>query len=359
VWDDTATEKDDDEVVVYGINCNRHQIIYNTSMWTLGLYGEKGKGKDMFFFPKGITADRHGNVFVADSGNNRVVQLFNPKSKLQWVRSFNGKGENDPGLIGPARISMDEKQRCYVTDTGNRRILVFSKNGKLLRKIGCGSSSPTALVAADGTAFWSKFRDECILYYALEEGRLLVKSTFDGKELKRVRVPDGYAASYGATDYYHNYWITDTRRHCVLKYDHHLNLLDIFGSYGKKDNQFIEPRGITIYKRYGQTFIAEKKGAQYYWVGTDLKSASLSQAKGKNRYELTVAATEYSYCSLFSVEGTDTCFYVNRRRINPFSAQVPVNGRKHSIEGKTLNLRLEPTYSSYTYYAWYFPVSLR
>jgi hypothetical protein len=35
----------------------------------------------------------------------------------------------------------------------------------------------------------------------------------------------------GAIDYYHNYWITDKNRHCVLKFDHDLNLLDIFGSH--------------------------------------------------------------------------------------------------------------------------------
>lgn len=358
VWDDSTTENDDDEVVVYGVNCNRHQIIYNTSMWTLGLYGKKGHGRDGLYFPKGITADRHGHVFVADSGNNRVVRLFNPGSKLRWVSSFDGKSGTDNGLIGPSRISMDEKGTVYVTDTGNRRIAVFSSDGRLLRTVSCGSSAPTALVAADGRVFWSKFRDECLLFYAVDNGRLLVKSTFDGKVLKKERLPEGYAASYGATDYYHNYWITDSRKHCVLKYDHHLNLCDIFGSYGKKDNQFVEPRGITIYKRYGQTFIAEKKGAQYYWVGTDLKSASLSEGKGKNSYTLTVAATEYSFCSLFSASGTDTTFYLKRRRIDPYSARVSLHKKGNDFGEKELKLRLEPTYSSYTYYAWYYPVKL-
>ena len=82
-WEDTTTKKDDDEVVVYGVNSGRHQIIYNTSMWTLGLYGEKGEGIDQFAI-KGVAADQR-NVYVADSGNNRVVHLLIP------ARNFGGK----------------------------------------------------------------------------------------------------------------------------------------------------------------------------------------------------------------------------------------------------------------------------
>ena len=88
VWDDPKKKGDDDEVVVYGVNAGRGEIIYNTSMWTLGLYGKKGSGNDQFYEPRGIAADGIGHVFVADSGNNRVVRLFNPKSSLEWILSF-------------------------------------------------------------------------------------------------------------------------------------------------------------------------------------------------------------------------------------------------------------------------------
>ena len=358
VWDDTTKESDDDEVVVYGVNCNRHQIIYNTSMWTLGLFGKKGSGDGRFLFPKGIAANRHGDVFVADSGNNRIVQLFNPKSKLQWVRSFNGARGDDMGLGGPSRVTVDEDRRVYATDPGNNRILIFDASGKRLREITTGRK-PTALIAADGRARWSKFRHEKFLYYAEDGGRWIVKSTFGGKTLLRKELPEGHTAVYGATDYYHNYWITDTEKHCVLKYDHHFNLLEVFGAYGKKDNQFVEPRGIAIYKRYGQVFIAEKSGAQYYWVGTDLKNASLTPSEHKRHYKLEVNATEYSYASLFSVFDGDTNYYIQRRRIPPSFARLYVNDKGRNLTEENIILRLEPTYSSYTYNAWFYPLPVK
>ena len=355
-WEDTTTEKDDDEVVVYGVNSGRHQIIYNTSMWTLGLYGRKGSGQDCFLHPKGIAANGKGDVFIADSGNNRIVQLFNPKSKLQWVRDFNGKDGSDPGLIGPARIAIDEERRVYVTDTGNRRIVVFSPAGKVVKRFTSGSSVPTALAVADGTSFWSYFRNERVLFYVENGGRTVVKCTFDGRTLKKTEMPQGYSACYGAIDYYHNYWITDIRHHCIIKFNHDLQLLDIFGSRGRGDNQFEEPRGITVYKRYGQVFIAEKKGAQYYWIGTDCRSATLAASERPGKFALNVNASEYSYVSVFSTAGNDTTTLLTRMRVPPGGTMVKVNGNGWNLLEIPVTLRLEPTYSSYTYYAWYYPI---
>lgn len=360
-WDNPATEKDDDEVVVYGVNSGRHQIIYNTSMWTLSLYGKKGKGEGCFFYPEGIAANSKGDVFVADSGNNRVVKLFNPKSELQWVSSFDGKKEGYKGLIGPSRVALDEDGFVYVTDTGNRRIVVFDNHGKLVRLFNEYESSPTAIAVADGKAYWSFYERERAVFFAINNGKTVIKTTLDGTLLKQVNMPKGYEACYGAIDYYHNYYVTDTKNHCVLKFDRELQLLDIFGSYGTGDNQFIEPRGITIYKRYGQVFIAERKGAQYFWIGTKLKEASLTcDSKNFERLRLTVNVSEYSFISLFFVSpGSDTTFIIKRCWIQPGDKKLVFKNTKgEKIIKEELYLKIEPTYSSYTYYAWYFPIKV-
>ncbi len=359
VWEDTTTEKDDDEVVVYGVNSGKHQIIYNTSMWTLGLYGRKGSGEDRFFHPKGIAANGKGDVFVADSGNNRIVQLFNPKSKLEWVCAFNGKHGDDPGLSGPNRIAIDEERRVYVTDPGNRRIVVFAPDGKVLHRFPTAESAPTAVAVADGTNSWSFFRHERALFYAEDGGRAVVKCTLDGRVIKRVRMPKGHSACYGATDYYHNYWVTDFGNHCVVKFDHKLNVLAVFGAHGSGDNEFEQPRGIAIYKRYGQVFIAEKKGAQYFWMGTNCTAASVYPGKSPGIFDLKVSATAHSYVTLFSAIGADTLFYVKRRRISPGGVRFRIIAEGRTPLRQPLTLRLEPTYSSYTYYSWYYPVELR
>lgn len=363
-WDDPKTNKDDDEVVVYGVNSGRCEIIYNTSMLTLGIYGEKGSGKNQFMFPKGIAADGNGNVFVADSGNNRIVRLFNPKSALIWKTCFNGATKSDEGLIGPSRVAIDENVNVYASDPGHRRIVVFDSTGAVVRTIPAAGSSfrfsdgPTALAIAGGADRANYDRDERMFFCADKNGSRVLKFSLDGTLLAQTDMPAGRYACYGATDYYHNFWVTDQKNHCVVKFDHNLKLLDVFGSFGDKDNQFIEPRGITIYSRFGQVFIAEKKGAQYFWIGTDLKKAALTEKAGR-RYSLSVQVTENTLASLFSASLKDTVTYFKRRWIPCGSSFIDfaLEGEKRILE-RGLTLKTEPTYSSSNRYAWYYPMKL-
>jgi hypothetical protein len=110
-----------------------------------------------------------------------------------------------------------------------------------------------------------------------------------------------------------------------------------------------------MYKRFGQTFIAEKKGAQYFWVGTSGRDFSLAKTDSCH-YDLKLRTTEFSLVTLFSAIKKDTVFYFKKRWI--------ACGRQHiAFESSTelreqgLTVKLEPTYSSLTYSSWEYPVA--
>lgn len=362
--DDPSTEKDDDELVVYGVNSDRHEIIYNTSMWTLDRYGSRGDGVGEFKYPRGVATEPGGNVYVVDSGNNRIVHLFNPQRKVRWVKAFGG-GEGGEALRDPSQIGLTARGSMYVTDTGNRRIVAFAASGEVLRTIPADGTElfeegPTTLAVADGREAWSHFEEDRAIFCADMNGRRLWKLSFDGRVRKRVRMPEGHSAYYGAVDYYHNFWVTDRTNHCILKFDRNLELLDIVGSFGDGDFQFRQPRGIAIWKRYGQTFVAEEKGAQYYWMGTDKKSAHLRR-NDKGTWVLHTNLTAFSYAALFKAENADTLYYITKRRIPSGKAESPISIRRGKAlrPGARLTLRLKPTYSSYTYYHWDYPITAR
>jgi sugar lactone lactonase YvrE len=364
--DDPSTEKDDDEVVVYGVNSGRCELIYNTSMWSLALYGSKGNGVDQFLNPKGIAIDPEGDVYVADCGNNRIVHLFNPGKFVHWVKSFSGKGcanPADPGLKAPSQVALDNSGKIYVTDTGHDRIVVFTASGQVFRTIPAREefafeNGPAMLAVADGADRWNYFCGEQAIYCADRNGTRLWKIDLNGRLLKQVNLPDNEKASYAATDYYHNVWITDREKHCIYKFDKDLGLLDVFGSQGTGKNQFVEPRGIAIWKRYGQVFIAEKKGAQYFWIGTDLKSRDLIK-RGNKLYSLTLNLTEYSFVSFFKPNGPDTSWVLSKRMVFPGGGSIDFCDTKNIIRpGSVMLLKIEPTYSSYQYNSWTYLVSV-
>jgi hypothetical protein len=220
-------------------------------------------------------------------------------------------------------------------------------------------NGPGMLAIADGAVDrWDYFLNEHVLYCADRNGTRLWKIDLSGRVLKQISLAADEKAGYAAVDFYHNLWITDREKHCVLKFDKDLGLLDVFGSYGTGKNQFIEPRGIAIWKRYGQVFIAEKKGAQYFWIGTDLKSRDLVKKENK-LYSLALNLTEYSFISFFKLNGRDTSWVISRRFVNPGETSIDFFDAKNIIgPGAAMMLKAEPTYSSYLYNSWVYPVSV-
>jgi hypothetical protein len=360
--DDPQSEHDDDEVIVYGVNAGRHELIYNTSMWSLARYGKQGQGEGCFFHPRGVAIDERGNVFVADSGNNRVVQLFNPLKKVNWVRSFNGPSKTTP-FNGPAQVALDNSCRIYVSDSKNNRIVVMDTLRTLLRIIQPSdtirfSAGPTMLAVADGAYRYSYYRNERIVFCADMQGRRLWKiDAATGAVLKVITMPQSHRAHYGAIDYYHNIWVTDTEKHCIVKFDHNLTYLDTFGSQGSGDNEFLQPRGIAIWKRYGQTFIAEQSGAQYYWLGTNCRQPKLIR-DGDNNAKLHMHLTDHSFVSLFKTQGKDTITLIGKRLIAAGQSLTSLTQQRLEPTARYL-LRVEPTYSSYTFYHWDYPLTVQ
>lgn len=277
-WDDPARTQDDDEITVYGVNSGQNVVIYNTSMNSIGVYGLYEKGERALKGSTGITAHADGDVYLADTGNDRIVHFFNPKRELQFVRALGRRGKAPGEFTAPRGVALTAGKLLFVADTENHRVQVFrddvlqqswgeaGRNGSQLWR-------PEGIAATDISEPWSYYKDSFVVVVDLD-GKRLQKFSLDGRYIAGKRVEEFDAPSadlnYCAIDYYSNIYVTDTATHCLHKFDRQLNYLCRYGRYGEGDKEFIEPRGIAIYKRFGQVLIVEKEAAQYYWVGTDI-----------------------------------------------------------------------------------------
>jgi len=355
--DDSTTESDDDEVTVYGVNSGRGEVIYNTSMYGITVWGGLGNGKEEMRSPKGVACDPYGNVFICDAGNNRIVRLFNPKKKVQFVKHL-GVGK----LNGPSHIALDGSGGLYVSDTKNHRILVMNREGKILREITGGKGwqvrYPLGLGVNHRSEKW-RFRGRDFLFFLNDSGRVLVRLNLTTGQMVRVKPSEKLKTDcvhdFLAMDYYASVYLTDKKRGTVDKFDFGLNLLTSFGKTGKGDREFVQPRGICIWKRYGQTFVAEKLGAQYYWMGTDFSKVRIgSPFPGASSAILDVRGrtTEASYISLYLLAaGSDTLKTVFKKiRRSPPEFHIRFRAPEKQGEGEKWLIVFEPTYSSYTYF---------
>jgi secreted PhoX family phosphatase len=84
-------------------------------------------------FPTGVTFDSAGNLWVGDTGNNRVLQ-FKPAfangmtaGLVLGQASFttNAAATTQSGLSGPFGIAFDSSGNLGVADSGNNRTLGF------------------------------------------------------------------------------------------------------------------------------------------------------------------------------------------------------------------------------------------
>jgi len=87
-------------------------------------------GWGAFFGPRGIDVGPEGNVYVTDTGNNRV-QVFDAQGK--FLRVFGVAGDGDGQLREPVGIAVGANGEIFVADTWHRRIQVFNSGGFFAR----------------------------------------------------------------------------------------------------------------------------------------------------------------------------------------------------------------------------------
>jgi hypothetical protein len=80
--------------------------------------GTAGSGNGQFNGPHGVAVDGHGDVFVADGGNNRVQEFF---ATGKYITQFGSSGSGAGKFSDPLGIAVAGGQ-AYVIDAGNNRV---------------------------------------------------------------------------------------------------------------------------------------------------------------------------------------------------------------------------------------------
>jgi DNA-binding beta-propeller fold protein YncE len=64
------------------------------------------------------------------------VQKFSAQGEFQTMWGYFGQGEQPDAFWGPRDVAVDSAGRVYVTDTGNKRVVVFDGNGNFITQFG-------------------------------------------------------------------------------------------------------------------------------------------------------------------------------------------------------------------------------
>ena len=139
--------------------------------------GSNGTSASSLSGPKAVTVDKLGNLYVADSNNNRVLEYNKPFSSgkvtaipanevfgqaLSFTSNQCNFGFSAPPtaetMCGPSALALDANGNLFVADTGNNRVLafkipfnaatdadvVFGQNASFITNLANLGSTPTA-----------------------------------------------------------------------------------------------------------------------------------------------------------------------------------------------------------------------
>jgi DNA-binding beta-propeller fold protein YncE len=285
------------QITAFGVNSAAGQIIYNPDMTSLKVYGQTGAGDERFMQPVGIACLPDGRVAVADAGNNRIVQLLFAQGRLHWGGSFGTRGKGPGQFENPRWVAFDSQGRYYVSDTGNNRVQVFDPDGGYLFSFGQDQSNEDSLMAPQAIAVV----DPHERYSATPYGAIFVVDQYHGRiqefDLQGHFLAQALPADMGkalayfdgiALDYFNNLWVADRGNNQIHKFDQYLQYIDTWGSFGQGDGYLDSPRGLAIYRHYGQVLVLEKEEAQYFWIGADIKDVKFSKQDDSSDVKLRI-----------------------------------------------------------------------
>ena len=176
----------------------------------IGKWGSPGNQTGQFDRPVGVTVDQAGNVYVAEYGNSRI-QKFGPTGA--FIQVFAGDIPI-PGIMrNPSDLAVDAVGNMYVADTGNNRISKLNSSGTLVQT-------------------WGQ------------------QGTSNG----RFNQPLGIVLDFAG-----NAYVTDAGNNRVQKFDSNGTFLTKWGTPGTGNGQFNVPYGIAI-DSAGDVYVADNVG---------------------------------------------------------------------------------------------------
>jgi sugar lactone lactonase YvrE/4-amino-4-deoxy-L-arabinose transferase-like glycosyltransferase len=95
--------------------------------------GSCGNGAGQFSEPRGVAVDASGNIYVADTGNRRIVKL---DSQGEVVKMWGEEGEGDGQFLEPFDLGVSPDGTLIVLDSLQQRLQRFTAEGSFVSSLG-------------------------------------------------------------------------------------------------------------------------------------------------------------------------------------------------------------------------------
>jgi len=231
-------------------------------------WGRQGTGTGDFYLPYGVTADSAGNIYIADTYNNRV-QVFdaNGTYKGNWGQKGTGQGS----FVLPYDVAVDRQGYVYVADTYNFRIQKFDTNGRFIlqwgqKGVGNGQFAFLSGIAVgpEGSVYTTDAKLHRIQVFT-GDGRYLRSWGQPGKDNGSFVTPMGLDV-----DEQGNVYVADSKMRRIQKFGSRGNFLAAMTL-----SNMVYPTDVSVNRASGNVFVLDA-ASHYFWelspTGQNLRS---------------------------------------------------------------------------------------
>ena len=200
----------------------------------------------------GMTGSGDGRVLICDLSGQTVKVLDLDNKKITPFSSY--------AFGTPVAIATDRQGQVYITDTSNKKVLVFSPDGLLLRTIGGRDviGKPSFLAVNDelGRLYVSDPKDDDIKVFGLT-GEFLFKFGQRGKEPGEFHVPQGLAF-----DSEGQLFVADSLNARIQVFTADGDFLRQFGQRGTFHHQFEAPKDLA-FDSEGNLYVTDSRKPEF------------------------------------------------------------------------------------------------
>ena len=207
-------------------------------------WGSTGTGDGQFDQPVGVAADSTGNVYVADTNNDRI-QKFN--STGTFLTKWGTFGVGDGQFNEPNGIGIDSSNNLYVADINNNRVQKFTSASVFMTKWGSFGAGDGQFNLPGGVAVDSSNN----VYVTDFSNNRIQKFTSAGAFITKWGSAGGGDGQFSGpigigTDPSSNVYVADFNNNRVQKFTSTGTFITKWGSAGAGDGQFGRPSGIAV-----------------------------------------------------------------------------------------------------------------
>jgi len=205
-------------------------------------FGQRGSDPGMLHSPWGVAVNERHEIAVSDAGNNRI-QVFSRDGT--YLRSFGRKGNNQGEFNTPTGIAFDRKnENILVADINNHRVQLFSEQGEYLNQFGGEGNLDHQLKYAQGLSVDS----DCNVIVTDSGNKVIKIFSQNGHFLCKIGEEGSFQYPCHCIQYDNYSIVSDLKEHSIKVFNEGGTFLYKFGKHGSGDGEFNQPRYLSVNK---------------------------------------------------------------------------------------------------------------